>query len=77
VVVARFGPGVVRAGSLVARCAPRTGRRVVFAAQIDQIRENSCPGDDGGTQWQDMKKSDQIHFNPAVSALKMSQHSIP
>lgn len=57
--------GRARAGlsaSLVARCAPRTGRRVVLAAEIDQIYENSSPGDNRGTQRQGVKECDEIHF---------------
>jgi hypothetical protein len=53
---------------LIARGAPRTGRRMKFAIQINQIRENSRPGNNRGTQRQGLKQCDDVHFDSAVPA---------
>jgi hypothetical protein len=56
-------------GTLIARRAALMGRRVVFAAQIDQIRKKSRTGDNRRTQWQGVKKCDEVHFDSAASAV--------
>jgi hypothetical protein len=56
-------------GTLIARRAALMGRRMVFAAQIDQIRKKSGPCDDRRTQWQDVKKCDEVHFDSAASTV--------
>jgi hypothetical protein len=56
-------------GTLIARRAALMGRRVVLAAQIDQVRKKSGPGDNCRTQWQGVKKCDEVHFDSAASAV--------